>query len=103
MKPQEGSRRYEALIGRTQGMVKMKAFFFYISLLLNGVALVLAFFWTRSQVGYEPWIAMIAIVTSSIGMLSAKSFWLPEATRSVTQIGNKAGGDIAGGNITKTS
>jgi hypothetical protein len=74
---------------------------FWGTLLLNVVALAIAVLWIRAQPGYEPWVAAFALVTSTLSLLSTKPHWDPPS-RSVNQVGNRVGGDIAGGNITKS-
>jgi hypothetical protein len=78
----------------------MRRFVFLGTLALNAIALVVAVLWIRGQGGYEPWVSTLALIASTLSLASTKSHWL-EPAPSINQVGNKAGGDIAGGNITK--
>jgi len=78
----------------------MKKLVFWGNLTLNLIALMLAISWVRSESTYEAWVSLLAIAASTVTLFSSKPHWIP-VKGSVTQIGNVAGGDIAGGNISK--
>lgn len=78
----------------------MRTLIFWASLVLNVVALVFAILWIADNSTFESWIAAIALSTSTLSLFSTKPYWHSGAS-AVSQIGNIAGGDIAGRDVTK--
>jgi len=80
----------------------MKKFAFWANLVLNVMAILVSVFWLRDKpTSYEAWTTFFALVTSSLTLVSARSHWMGSNNSSVVQVSNSAGGDIAGGNISK--
>jgi hypothetical protein len=74
---------------------------FWANVVLNLLALVLAVLWFRSNPGYESAASAIALAASTLSLFYTKPFWTRQSRGAVSQVGNVAGGDIAGGNINK--
>ncbi len=80
----------------------MKKTIFWANVLLNIFALGSAILWSLSQPGYESWASVLALAASTLSLLYSKPYWNQQKSiNSVSIISSTAGGDIAGGNISK--
>ena len=72
-------------------------------MILNLVAIGVAVTWFRSAPGFEPAVVALAALANVAGLYYSKPHWYQGHSRStVVQKDNRVGGDMAGGNISKS-
>jgi hypothetical protein len=83
----------------------VKIWIFWLNLLLNAIALGCACVWVYSHPGFESVVPTLAILASSASLFHSRPHWVEQRAEinNVSQVGNTAGGDIAGRDINKNS
>ena len=80
----------------------MKSMLFWLLILLNFLALAICVMWIFTHQTYESVAVAVTLCANLVAVVYTKPHWNGRRPhRTVTQFRNIAGGDIAGGNITK--